>query len=154
MQTWFWRQAQFVLGTNFLNALPVRDLHRDYRAALCRFEDDLFALYPDGHRILAEAEAGDLILAVFTACGRAVPTLTLVDGFDDPRIGGFADVEGNRILIERGCLYRFLVLKCSTALLLRSRNTQSGIFCYSTGCRPIPSCRKTRELLPSKWGAW
>ncbi len=130
MQTWFWRQAQFVLGTNFLNALPVRDLHRDYRAALCRFEDDLFALYPDGHRILAEAEAGDLILAVFTACGRAVPTLTLVDGFDDPRIGGFADVEGNRILIERGCLYRFLVLHEAAHLLVPMDHRHGPSFTY------------------------
>ncbi len=130
MQAWFWCQARFVLGASFLNALPLPDADRDYRAALCRFEDDLFARYPDGHRILGEAEAHALIASVFTACGRAVPSLDLVDGFADPRIGGFADVEGNRIMIERGCLYRFLVLHESAHLLAPADHRHGPVFTY------------------------
>jgi len=172
MQAWFWCQARFVLGASFLNALPLPDADRDYRAALCRFEDDLFARYPDGHRILGEAEAHALIASVFTACGRAVPSLDLVDGFADPRIGGFADVEGNRIMIERGCLYRFLTnrrisslrritgtgrssptcCRCSTALSSPSRNTQFAIFCCATDCPATPTCRRTSGSPPSKSG--
>jgi hypothetical protein len=130
MESWFWCQAKFVLGGNFLCTLPLRDAERDYRAALCRFEDDLFARYRDGHRILGEAEASALIATVFTACGRAVPDLDLVDGFDDPRVGGLADVEGNRIMIEKGCLYRFLVLHESAHLLVPTDHRHGPVFTY------------------------
>src|SRR5579864_3327682 len=90
---------------------------RDYRTALCRWEDELFEQFPAGHRILTPEAASGLIASLFEACGRRPPDLRLVPGFDDPRIGGFADVARHCIVIERGCLYRFLVLHESAHLL-------------------------------------
>jgi hypothetical protein len=130
MQAWFWHSAKFVLGEGIANALSFHDPEQDYRAALCRFEDELFARYPAGHRIMGEAEARALIATVFAACGRKLPRLDLVDGFADPAVGGFADVERNRILIEKGCLYRFLVLHESAHLLAPTDRQHGAIFTY------------------------
>jgi hypothetical protein len=130
MQAWFWHSAKFVLGEGIANALSFQDAEQDYRAALCRFEDDLFAHYPDGHRIMGEAEARALIATVFTACGRKLPRLDLVDGFADPAVGGFADVARNRMLIEKGCLYRFLVLHESAHLLVPGDRQHGATFTY------------------------
>jgi len=57
MQAWFWHSAKFVLGEAVAGALSPHHAEQDCRAALCRFEDELFARYPDGHRIIGEAEA-------------------------------------------------------------------------------------------------
>jgi hypothetical protein len=130
MQAWFWHSAKFVLGEGIANALSFHDPEQDYRAALCRFEDDLFAHYPAGHHIMSEAESRALITTVFTASGRKPPRLDLVDGFADPAIGGFADVEHNRILIEKGCLYRFLVLHESAHLLVPTDRQHGATFTY------------------------
>jgi hypothetical protein len=90
----------------------------DHRPALCRFEDDLFAMFTAGHEIVPYAEAVRMVGAVFRAVGRAAPNLELVPGFDDPRIGGFADVASHTIKIETGYLYRFLVLhECAHILI-------------------------------------
>jgi hypothetical protein len=116
----------FVSGTQIRDGvLAARTLDaagRDYRAALCRFEDDLFAAFPAGHEIIPEEEALSMIGELFRACGRPTPTLEMVPGFDDPRIGGFADVAQNRIAIETGFLYRFLVLhECAHILVPEDR---------------------------------
>jgi hypothetical protein len=130
MQVWFWRQANVALGEAVAAAASSGHDGRDYRAALCRFEDDLFAQYRDGHRIMDAAETQTLIVTVFTACGRPLPRLELVAGFADPKVGGYADVEGNRILIEEGCLYRFLVLHEAAHLLVPEDNRHGAAFTY------------------------
>ncbi len=130
MQAWFWHSAKFVLGEGVAAALSFDQPERDYRAALCRFEDALFARYPEGHRIMGEAEARALITTVFTACGRKVPALDLVAGFADPQVGGYADIRRNRILIEEGCLYRFLVLHESAHLLVPTDHRHGAVFTY------------------------
>jgi hypothetical protein len=90
----------------------------DYRPALCRFEDDLFTTFTAGHEIVTYPEAVRMIGAVFGAVGRAAPALELVSGFDDPKIGGFADVAHHTIKIETGYLYRFLILhECAHILI-------------------------------------
>jgi hypothetical protein len=130
MRVWFLRQAKVALGEGVAAAASSGHGGCDYRAALCRFEDDLFARYPDGHRIMDAAETRTLIATVFTACGRPLPRLELVAGFADPNVGGYADVEGNRILIEEGCLYRFLVLHEAAHLLVPEDNRHGAGFTY------------------------
>jgi hypothetical protein len=94
----------------------------DLRAALCRWEDDLFSEFPAGHELIARGEAEAMIAAIFRAVARPVPALRLVPGFDDPRIGGFADVANHLIAIETGFLYRFLVLhECAHLLVPEDR---------------------------------
>jgi hypothetical protein len=94
----------------------------DCRAALCRFEDALFAAFPAGHEIIDFDTAVAMIGELFRACGRPAPALDIVGGFEDPRIGGFADVARHRIAIERGFLYRFLVLhECAHILVPEDR---------------------------------
>jgi hypothetical protein len=94
----------------------------DFRASLCRFEDDLFAEYPAGHQIVPYDAAVKMIGEVFRACGKPAPTLEMVPGFDDPKIGGFADVARHRIKIETGFLYRFLILhECAHILVPQDR---------------------------------
>jgi hypothetical protein len=90
----------------------------DYRPALCRFEDDLFAEFTAGHEIISYPEAIRMIGTLFRAIGRAAPNLELVPGFDDPKIGGYADVANHTIKIEDGYLYRFLILhECAHILV-------------------------------------
>jgi len=99
----------------------------DLRAALCRFEDDLFAAFPAGHEIIGYDAALRMIGELFRACGRAAPVLEMVAGFEAPRIGGFADVARNRIAIETGFLYRFLVLhECAHILVPADRQHGPG----------------------------
>lgn len=91
---------------------------RDWRSALGCWEDALFRRFPAGHSIISQSAAEELIAMVFDACGRLKPSLELVRGFEDPAVGGFADVLSNSILIEKGCLYRFLILHESAHLLI------------------------------------
>ncbi|HWK44387.1 MAG TPA: hypothetical protein VNT30_06690 [Stellaceae bacterium] len=106
------------------------DSRRDYRAHLCRWEDDLFRHYPQGHRLIDEAEARAIIGAVFDGLDRPVPELDLVDHFADPSIGGYADIASNRIVIERGSLYRFLVLHECAHLLVPGDRRHGPAFTY------------------------
>lgn len=99
----------------------------DYRPALCRFEDDLFAAFVAGHEIVSYAEAVRMIGVVFRAVGRAAPDLVLVPGFEDPKIGGFADVAAHAIKIETGYLYRFLILhECAHILIPEDKQHGPG----------------------------
>jgi hypothetical protein len=125
-----WRTTKFILGDVVAAALSPPCAEQDYRDALCRWEDALFARFPDGHRILDVSEATALIATFFGAFDRPVPTLEIVAGFDDPRIGGFADIPGNRILIEDGCLYRFLILHESAHLLVPTDQRHGAMFTY------------------------
>jgi len=124
------RTPKFILGNAAAAALSPHCAEQDYRDALCRWEDALFARFPDGHRILDADEARALIARVFGAFDRPVPVLEIVPGFDDPRIGGFADIPGNRILIEEGCLYRFLILHESAHLLAPTDQHHGAMFTY------------------------
>lgn len=130
MQPFFLRSAKRILDEGVNAARSCGVLGRDYRAALCRWEDDLFTRFPDGHRILAPNAAAQLIETLFEACGRTPPDLRLVRGFDDPRVGGFADVARHSILIENGCLYRFLVLHESAHLLVPADRDHGPAFTY------------------------
>ncbi len=130
MQPFFLRSAKRILDEGVNAAMSRGVLGRDYRAALCRWEDDLFARFPDGHRILTPDAAAQLIETLFDACGRAPPDLRLVRGFDDPRVGGFADVARNCIVIENGCLYRFLVLHESAHMLVPADHHHGPVFTY------------------------
>ena len=94
------------------------DLASDFRAAICRFEDELFETFPAGHRRMELDDARSMVGEIFTLCGRMPPKLALVAGFEDPRVGGFADIANHRIAIERGFLYRFLVLHESAHLIV------------------------------------
>jgi hypothetical protein len=118
------------LGSVVATALTLDCDGHDHRAALCRFEDDLFAQHPAGHRIMDEVETRALIATIFRACERRVPALEIVAGFDDPRIGGYADIERNRIMIEKGCLYRYLVLHEAAHLLVPSDRRHGPVFTY------------------------
>lgn len=102
----------------------------DFRAAICRFEDDLFAAFPAGHRLLGYGEAAAMIADIFATLRRAPPSLALVAGFDDPRIGGFADIHNHRIAIERGFLYRFLVLHEAAHLIVPEDRRHGPAFTY------------------------
>ena len=102
----------------------------DYRAMLCHWEDALFARFPEGHRILDIDAAADLVRRVFEAAGRTLPELHIVSGFEDPRVGGFADVDRHRILIEQGSLYRFLILHESAHLLVPEDRLHGPAFIY------------------------
>jgi len=124
------RTTKFILGDVAAAALSPPCAEQDYRDALCRWEDALFARFPDGHHILDVSEATALIATVFGAFDRPVPALEIVAGFDDPRIGGFADIPGNRILIEDGCLYRFLILHESAHLLVPTDQRHGAMFTY------------------------
>jgi hypothetical protein len=130
MQPFFLRSARRILDEGVNAAMSRGVSGRDYRAALCRWEDDLFARFPDGHRILTAEAATQLIETLFAACGRAPPNLRLVRGFDDPRVGGFADVARNCIVIENGCLYRFLVLHESAHMLVPADRHHGPVFTY------------------------
>jgi hypothetical protein len=130
MYAWLRRFAGSVLNEGTAAALAQGWPEQDCRAALCRWEDDLFAQYPECHRILTKSEATTLIDAVFAAFGRAPPQLDLVSGFEDPRVGGFADVKRHRIVIEKGCLYRFLVLHETAHILVPEDRHHGPVFIY------------------------
>lgn len=126
----FARVARRGLAQAIAAAIRGGDLSTDFRAAICRFEDDLFAAFPAGHGLMDYEAASGMLRQVFTACGAAPPGLTLVPGFDDPRIGGFADVANHRIAIEQGYLYRFLVLHESAHLLVPQDRCHGPGFTY------------------------
>jgi hypothetical protein len=102
----------------------------DYRPALCRFEDDLFAEFTAGHEILSYSESLRMIGMLFRAVGRAAPDLELVPGFDDPKIGGYADVANHTIKIEDGYLYRFLILHECAHILVPDDKKHGAAFTY------------------------
>jgi hypothetical protein len=122
--------AKRILGEGIAAAAALGGPVRDCRDALCRWEDALFASFPAGHSMLSPHGARRVIDRVFAAFGRESPQLHLVPGFDDPRVGGFADVARNRIVIENGCLYRFLVLHESTHLLVPQDRHHGAVFIY------------------------
>lgn len=126
----FSRAANRGLTEAIAAAARLGDRSTDFRAAICRFEDDLFAAFPAGHRLMGYDAAAQMVRDVFTACGRAPPRLALVAGFDDPRVGGFADVRNHRIAIERGYLYRFLVLHESAHLIVPDDRRHGPGFTY------------------------
>jgi hypothetical protein len=126
----FTGSAKRILGEGIAAAAMLGGPVRDCRDTLCRWEDALIARFPAGHAILSPHAARRLIDGVFAACGREAPQLHLVPGFDDPRVGGFADVARNRIVIENGCLYRFLVLHESTHLLVPQDRHHGAVFIY------------------------
>ena len=130
MPTPFLRVARRGLKDAIAAASRHGDLGIDFRAAICRFEDDLFAAFPAGHRLIAYDAAAQMLRDIFTACGRSPPKLALVAGFDDPRVGGFADVANHRIAIEKGYLYRFLVLHESAHLIVPEDRRHGPAFTY------------------------
>jgi hypothetical protein len=126
----FARVAKHGLASAIAAASRGGDLATDFRAAICRFEDDLFASFPAGHRLMAYDAAVSMLRDVFAACGADPPALALVPGFDDPHVGGFADVANHRIAIEKGYLYRFLVLHESAHLLVPQDRRHGPGFTY------------------------
>jgi hypothetical protein len=130
MPTPFSRVARRGLKDAVAAASRHSDLSTDFRAAICRFEDDLFAAFPAGHRLIDYDAAAQMLRDIFTTCGRAPPKLALVAGFDDPRVGGFADVANHRIAIEKGYLYRFLVLHESAHLIVPEDRRHGPAFTY------------------------
>lgn len=130
MQDWLSEIAQYVLQDGMRRAVAGSDARRDYRAALCRWEDDLFASFPAGHRLIEYDQATAMIQSIFSAFRRPAPQLCLVPGFEDPRVGGYADIEQNRIAIETGFLYRFLVLHECAHLLAPQDRFHGPAFVY------------------------
>ena len=130
MLTPFTRAAARGLNRAIADVATRGDRRTDFRAAICRFEDELFAEFPAGHRLIEYSMAVAMIGEIFTACGRAPPQLTLVAGFDDPRVGGYADVANHRIAIERGYLYRFLILHEAAHLIAPLDRRHGPAFTY------------------------
>ncbi len=130
LPTLFARVARRGLKQAIAVATRHGDRETDFRAAICRFEDDLFAAFPAGHRLIEYDAAQRMLREIFSACERAPPKLALVAGFDDPRVGGFADVANHRIAIERGYLYRFLVLHESAHLIVPEDRRHGPAFTY------------------------
>ena len=123
-------EAQRILDRRLIAASLREAPDTDYRAALCRWEDDLFRQHPQGHRILTEDEARALLAEIFAVCERPAPALELVPGFTDPRIGGYADVARHRILIEAGCLYAYLVLHEAAHILIPEDRQHGAAFVH------------------------
>ena len=129
MSTIFGRWARSGLGEAIASAVAEGDTDTDFRAAICRFEDDLFADYPAGHALIALAtpkpwwpRSSQRSAAAAAPRARA--------GFADPRIGGFADVANHRIAIERGHLYRFLVLHEAAHLVVPEDRRHGPAFTF------------------------
>ena len=118
MATVFDRWARRGLRQALAAAISGGDRETDFRAAVCNFEDDLFAAYPLGHGVMDGHAARAMIARIFGALGRRPPRLAIVPGFADPKIGGYADIANHRIAIERGHLYRFLVLHEAAHLIV------------------------------------
>ena len=126
----FSNSVRWVLTEGVVAAKACGDADVEYRSALCAWEDRLFARFRQGHEIIAKPEADVLIAEIFAACDRPAPALELVPGFPDPQIGGYADVAGNRILIEDGFLYRFLVLHEVGHILVPEDRCHGPVFIY------------------------
>ena len=118
MATLFGRWARRGLSEALAAVIGGGDRQTDFRAAVCGFEDDLFSAYPLGHGVMAYDAARGMIAEVFGALGRPSPRLAIVPGFADPKVGGYADIANHRIAIERGHLYRFLVLHEAAHLIV------------------------------------
>jgi 3',5'-cyclic AMP phosphodiesterase CpdA len=118
MATLFGRWARRGLSEALAAAVGDGDGETDFRAAVCGFEDDLFSAYPLGHGLMPYDAARAMIAEIFGALGRRPPRLAIVPGFVDPKIGGYADIANHRIAIERGHLYRFLVLHEAAHLIV------------------------------------
>jgi hypothetical protein len=130
MPNHFARAARRGLAREVAMALRGADTRTDFRAAICRFEDDLFAAFPAGHALVDFDDAEAMLRAIFRACGRAPPGLALVSGFDDPKIGGYADIANHRIAIEEGFLYRFLVLHEAAHLIVPQDRRHGPAFTF------------------------
>jgi hypothetical protein len=130
MSTIFGRWARRGLGEAIASAVAEGDTKTDFRAALCRFEDDLFGEYPAGHALLDYGAAKAMVAEIFGALDRRPPRLTLVPGFADPRVGGFADIANHRIAIERGHLYRFLLLHEAAHLVVPEDRLHGPAFTF------------------------
>ena len=118
MATIFSRWARRGLSDALAAAITDSDRKTDFRAAVCGFEDDLFAAYPLGHGLISYDAARAMIAEIFGALGQRPPRLAIVPGFADPKVGGYADIANHRIAIERGHLYRFLVLHEAAHLIV------------------------------------
>jgi len=110
MTALFARVVERGLGDCLAAAVRDSDRATDFRAAVCRFEDDLFASFPAGHQVLDYYEGAAMVREIFRVLGRCPPRLALVPAFADSRIGAYADIRNHRIAIDRDHLYRFLVL--------------------------------------------
>jgi len=126
----FAASVRWVLTEGIVAAKACGDVDVEYRSALCAWEDRLFAKFRQGHEIITKPEADVLIAEIFASCGRPAPALELVPGFPDPQIGGYADVAGNRILIEDGFLYRYLVLHEVGHILVPEDRCHGPVFIY------------------------
>jgi hypothetical protein len=114
----FGRLARRGLRETVAEAIREGDGKTDFRAAICRFEDELFTVFPAGHRVMNLRAAEELIADIFMPMVCPLPRLVIVAGFSDPRVGGYADIARHRIAIERGHLYRFLVLHEAAHLIV------------------------------------
>jgi hypothetical protein len=126
----FAASIDWVLNEGVLAAKACGNGEIEYRPALCAWEDRLFAQFRQGHELITKPDADLLIAEIFAACGRPAPVLELVPGFPDPRIGGYADVAKNRILIEEGFLYRYLVLHEIGHFLIPEDHCHGPAFIY------------------------
>lgn len=114
----FNRYARQGLYAAVARATSEGDGETDFRDAICRFEDELFGTYPAGHGLIPLSAARELLLRIFVPLRVKPPELAIVAGFSDPKVGGYADVARHRIAIERGHLYRFLVLHEAAHLIV------------------------------------
>ena len=130
MSTIFGRWARHGLYQAIASAVAEGDTETDFRSAICRFEDDLFADYPAGHARIECREARAMVSEIFTTLGCRAPKIALVPGFTDPRVGGFADIANHRISIERGHLYRFLVLHEAAHLIVPEDRLHGPAFTF------------------------
>jgi hypothetical protein len=130
MLTPFARLAKGGLAEAIAAAVRLGDNQTDFRAAICRFEDDLFATFAEGHAIMGYRAAKAMLGEIFATCGRRPPALHMVPGFTDPRVGGYADVANHRIAIEDGHLYRFLVLHEATHMLVPADRCHGPAFTF------------------------
>ena len=130
MSALFARVARRGLGGCLTAAIRGSDNITDFRSAVCRFEDDLFASFPAGHHLISYSEAVALLRDVFQSLGRRSPRLALVSGFADPRIGAFADIENHRVAIGQDDLYRFLVLHEAAHFVVPTDRRHGPAFTY------------------------
>lgn len=116
-------QSVFRYGLDEYLAVLANGNQVNFRSALCSWEDELFTEFRRGHSLMEYESAKALIRRVFRTFNKPEPSLLIVPGFDDPRVGGYANLEYNYILIETGFLYRFLVLhECAHILAPADRN--------------------------------
>ena len=130
MATVFSRLARNGLNAAMAAAAAEGDTKNDFRAAVCRFENELFAAHPLGHALMDVGAAEQMLAQIFADLRRRPPTLSMVAGFVDPRVGGYADIANHRIAIERGHLYRFLVLHESAHLIAPTDRRHGPAFTF------------------------